>query len=227
MHGYIIFVLQRLCYCSGKDIPCTLPITITVRQYWHILCICIACMQRWQTNFFKSPQIANPPVLGLIPQSQIRKVLWPGVPVRKSQIRIFFWFTCKSQIFKFLHYAIFVRKNSVYLRACGSFKSANYKSAKLNICRKSANLTDFLSTQICGFAIRGTYLRSVHLCLRITWRKLTVKHQDFLSLLPRPGVIHINLSRFILGFSVQSCFVAFCGNRGHTQTKNPWSSLFF
>ncbi len=38
-----------------------------------------------QENFFVSPQIANPQILGLILQSQIRN-FW-GVSVRKSQIR--------------------------------------------------------------------------------------------------------------------------------------------
>ncbi len=43
-----------------------------------------------QANFFVSPQIANPQILELIPQSQVRKFL-RCVMVHKSQIR-------KSQI---------------------------------------------------------------------------------------------------------------------------------
>jgi hypothetical protein len=54
----------------------------------------------------------------------------------------------------------------MYLRTCGSFKSANHKtigsanrkSAKCHIFGKSANLKNYLSPQICGFAICGTYL---------------------------------------------------------------------
>jgi hypothetical protein len=40
-----------------------------------------------QANFFVRPQIANPKILGLIPQSHNRKFL---VPVCKWQIRQFF-----------------------------------------------------------------------------------------------------------------------------------------
>ncbi len=39
--------------------------------------------------------------------------------------------------------------------------SANRKSAKCRTCGRSANLTNFLSPQICGFAICGTYLRTL------------------------------------------------------------------
>jgi hypothetical protein len=107
-----------------------------------------------------------------------------GVPVRKSKIRKFLWFILRSQTRKFLRntaqlclkivikvvfvkvfyvkiwiralYAIFVRRNSMYLRTCGSFKFANHKkigfanrkSATFHICGRSANLTTYQIPQI-------------------------------------------------------------------------------
>ncbi len=41
--------------------------------------------------------------------------------------------------------------------------SANRKSAKCHICGMSANLTNYLSPQICEFSICGTYLRTAYL----------------------------------------------------------------
>jgi hypothetical protein len=41
--------------------------------------------------------------------------------------------------------------------------SANRKSAKCHICGMSANLTNYLSQPICGFAICRTYLRTAHI----------------------------------------------------------------
>jgi hypothetical protein len=59
------------------------------------------------------------------------------------------------------------------LRTSGSFKSANHKkfgfanrkSAKCNLCGRSANLIFYLCPPICGFAICGTYLRTANLWL--------------------------------------------------------------
>jgi hypothetical protein len=63
-------------------VPCFLPLP------YGILCICIACVQRWASKiFFKSSLIANPPILGLIPQSQ--SVNFLGVPVCKSHPQFF------------------------------------------------------------------------------------------------------------------------------------------
>jgi hypothetical protein len=42
-------------------------------------------------------------------------------------------------------------------------RSANRKSAKCHICERSANLTNYLGPQICGFAVCGNYLRTAHL----------------------------------------------------------------
>ncbi len=42
-------------------------------------------------------------------------------------------------------------------------RSANCKCAKCHICRRSANLTNYLSPQICVFAICRTYLQTTHL----------------------------------------------------------------
>ncbi len=88
---------------------------------------------------------------------------------------------CVMSKFELEHYSksIFVRRYSLYLRACGSFKSANHKkdwvcisqiqqSAEfIHICRSSANLTNFLSPQICGNTICGTYLQNAHLGSRM------------------------------------------------------------
>jgi hypothetical protein len=49
----------------------------------------------------------------------------------------------------------------MYLRSCGSFRSANHKKigpanrkfAKCYICGRSANLTNYLSAQVCGCVI--------------------------------------------------------------------------
>jgi hypothetical protein len=59
----------------------------------------------------------------------------------------------------------------MYLGTCGNFKSTNHKkdwaanrkSAKSHICGRSANRTNYLNPQFCGFAICGTYLRIAHL----------------------------------------------------------------
>jgi hypothetical protein len=40
--------------------------------------------------------------------------------------------------------------------------SANRKHEKCHNCGKSANITNYFSPQICGFAISGTYLRTAH-----------------------------------------------------------------
>jgi hypothetical protein len=56
-------------------------------------------------------------------------------------------------------YATFVRRKGMYLRTWGSFKFENRKSAKGHIYGMSANLTNYLRPQICGFAICATYLR--------------------------------------------------------------------
>jgi hypothetical protein len=58
----------------------------------------------------------------------------------------------------------------MYLRTCGSVKSASRKEywvrksqirIKDHICGRSANLTNYLSPQICG-----TYLRTAQLCIQ-------------------------------------------------------------
>ncbi len=79
--------------------------------------------------------------------------------------------------------SICVRRNSMY-SICGlaevlSSKSqkiwpANSKSAKCHICGRSANAKKNVSPQICGFALRGTYLRTAHLCLFL-W-KVPIKY---------------------------------------------------
>ncbi len=46
-----------------------------------------------------------------------------------------------------------------------NIRLANRKSANYHTCGRSASITNCVSPQICRFAIRGTYLRTVHLCL--------------------------------------------------------------
>ncbi len=66
--------------------------------------------------------------------------------------------------------SLFVRRKSIHIFAA-LWKSANHentgfanhKSAKCHIRGRSANRTNYLGPQICGFAICGTYLRTVHL----------------------------------------------------------------
>jgi hypothetical protein len=72
-----------------------------------------------QAFFKKSPQIANPQILGLIPLSQIRKFLSLKV--------IFFNVLYYVQIWNRVLYTILVRRKSMYLWNCGSFEVANHK----------------------------------------------------------------------------------------------------
>jgi hypothetical protein len=111
--------------------------------------------------------------------SQIRNFLL----IHKSQIRHFHKYCTtlsqnspKSRLFKPVFYivqtCIFVCRKSMYLRTWRSLKpanqkkigSANSKSAKCHSCGRFANLTDYFSMQICGFAVCRTYLRTGHLC---------------------------------------------------------------
>ncbi len=99
------------------------------------------------------------------------------VLVRKLQIRKFLWYIHKPQIKKFLEYiAQLCFKAELKVVFLHDFKlctnlnlspqitkkigSANRKSAKCHSCGRSA-ITNFFSPQICGFAICGTYLRTV------------------------------------------------------------------
>ncbi len=101
------------------------------------------------------------------------KICWL---IRKSQIHIFLKNSaqlCLKTVLKvfFLNdfcdmliwirslHAKFVMRKSMSLRTCGIFKSINHnkigstnlKSAKCHICLSSANLTIFLSPQLCWF----------------------------------------------------------------------------
>jgi len=120
-----------------------------------MLCI----YQRWASKLFfkfRKSQIRNS--LGLIPLSQIRKFLRSASPqIANPQIFMIntqianpqiFTKYCSLKIFLkvvFLNifyvqiliralYSIFARRKRMYLRACGSFKSANYKK---DLVRKS------------------------------------------------------------------------------------------
>ncbi len=135
----------------------------------------------------KNPQIANLHIFGLIPLTQIRKFLWFASPqisffinpkITNPHIFTKYYTSLspnnhESHIFSYvqiliraLHICyIFVRRKKMYLRTCGSpqitnkIGSENRKSAKCQICERSAILTNYLSPQICG-----TYLRTAYLC---------------------------------------------------------------
>ncbi len=65
-------------------------------------------------TFVKSPQIANPKILGLIPLSQIRKFLWCASPE-----------VVNPQIFMNYPQILYLEKVAIFLRTFESFKSAN------------------------------------------------------------------------------------------------------
>ncbi len=98
------------------------------------------------------------------PQIAIRELLWL---IRKSQIRKFRKKYCTtlsqnsptSRLHKLLLCTNLSQSmKSMYLRICGSFKSAitksfgsaNRKAAKCHIFGRSANLTNYLRPKICG-----------------------------------------------------------------------------
>ncbi len=81
--------------------------------------------------------------------------IWPHVCLAK------FFSIMYRYIFELEHVKpVFVRRKIMYPLICGSFKSAkmseigstNWKSTKGHISGRSANLTHFVSSQICGFA---------------------------------------------------------------------------
>ncbi len=113
------------------------------------------------------------------------------------QIRIglplILFFTCKSI---FLYYEIPFKsfpKRSQKLCICGSFKPATnnwtrkLQIAKIYVFRKSQirklkhlrkirkSMKIYLSPQICGFAICGTYVRTAHLCNSLRCKKQYVR----------------------------------------------------
>ncbi len=114
-------------------------------------------------TFFEGSQMANPRILGLIPLSQIRKVLRRvGPQIVKLPI-----FINNSLIPKLLFKK---QQNSVskHLRIFGRFKSAN--KIKDRVCRvifaEGSQIQKIFKVHF-GFAICRTYLRTVHL-LRVT-----------------------------------------------------------
>ncbi len=74
------------------------------------------------------------------------------------------------QILSGVLYAIFGKRNAIYLQTCGSFKSANRKKdwvrksqSKGSHLRKESKSNKYLSPKICGFAICRTHLRIAQL----------------------------------------------------------------
>jgi hypothetical protein len=107
-----------------------------------------------QADFFKSPQITDPHIHGLILPSQIRKFLQnTALLCLKTVLKIVFKksFFIMYKFKMITCYTVFARRKSMYLRTCGSFKqitnkigSANRKSAKCLICGRSAKRTNYL-----------------------------------------------------------------------------------
>ncbi len=90
-------------------------------------------------TFFRNLRIANPQIIYVCQSSNRKSANYLRVPVLKSQIRKFLCLIRKSLIRRF------VMKKSMYLRTCGSFKSANHKKGwirKLQI-RKVPHLRKF------------------------------------------------------------------------------------
>jgi hypothetical protein len=128
-----------------------------------------------------SPQIANPQILHH-KTKRTKYLFFPAfiAKLTKSWQQIClaeFFYLIKIQIRTFRY--VFVRRKIKKLRICESFKSAkklgtqitylqiakniwsqNHKSANCHTCKRSANVTNFVSLQIHGFAICGTYLRT-------------------------------------------------------------------
>jgi hypothetical protein len=125
-----------------------------------------------QANFFKSLKIANQPVFGLIPLSQILKFLRYASPQIENPH--LFLLKHQSQIASCTKYCTTLsqpRRKSLHLRTCGSFKSTNHKkdwvrksqTRRVSYLRRSANLINYLSPQTCGYAICESCLRAAHL----------------------------------------------------------------
>jgi hypothetical protein len=174
-------ITRAQCICGIVYMTCT---SIYVRR-----CACTLYNRGWKANFYKSLQIANLQILGLILLSQIRKFLRCASPqIANPQIFMinpqisskFCTFLSKNspssrlfhRIFSYVQvwirevYVIqyFARRKSMYLRTCGSLSpqitkkigsAKNRKPAKCHICGRSPNLTNYLSSQIFGFAICG------------------------------------------------------------------------
>jgi hypothetical protein len=125
---------------------------------------------------YASPQIANPHIFMI--NAQIANLListkcCTSLSQKSPKSRLFTRFLLSTNFnWSFTVYAILVEEEGLYLRTCGSFMSANRKkigsanrkSANGHICGRSANLTNYLCLQICGFVICGTFMRIAQLC---------------------------------------------------------------
>jgi hypothetical protein len=111
----------------------------------------------------KSPQIANPQILGLIPLSQMSEskfiiriylqILHNSVSIQSLKSS----FSMILKMYKFEYFKCYiVRRKSKYLRTCGNFKSANHKEIRsvnavshLRMVRKSNKLFKTANLRIC------------------------------------------------------------------------------
>ncbi len=139
-----------------------------------------------QANLFKSQQIDNSQNLGLILLSQINKKKFLGVSVRKSWL-IHKWHICKflqmlhnsvknsrkSRLFRTIFFILYIFEwehfipkklglaNCKFINKTRKSQTTdwarNRKSPKCHFCRRSANLTNFLSPKICWFAIADLF----------------------------------------------------------------------
>jgi hypothetical protein len=90
---------------------------------------------------------------------------WQGVYFIKIRIRTFLFYICKDKICGFAEVLSPSKKLGLQIdNLQKNIGSANRKSTNCHTCGRSANITNFVSPQICGSAICGTYLRTAHLC---------------------------------------------------------------
>jgi hypothetical protein len=90
----------------------------------------------------------------------------------KNSNKSFICYICaKKHVFAGLRKFYVCKKLRLANSKSTNYKSANHKkigcahrkSAKCLICRRSANLTNYIRPHGCGFAICGTYLRTAHI----------------------------------------------------------------
>jgi hypothetical protein len=128
-----------------------------------------------QANFFRNPQIAITQILGLISLPHIRKLLRSASPqIANPQLFVFTNY-CKTQSQNSPKICLFKMisgfcKNLNYSVICYTCKENKYVFAnyKKGLGPKIANLqtaTFAEGSQICGFAICGTYLRTAQFCI--------------------------------------------------------------
>ncbi len=83
------------------------------------------------------------------------RFVWPNFLFNKIWTRTFYVCICKEKSKEFADLPSFKTAKKFGSANRKNIGYANHKSANCHICRRSANVTFFLSPQICGFAICG------------------------------------------------------------------------